>query len=426
MDYNEALEYIHSTYKFGIKLGLQNIESLLSLMGNPQNKLKFVHVAGTNGKGSTVAMISSIFSEAGFKTGIYTSPFINKYNERIRINNKNISDYELAELTTAVKEKVDEMLSNGGSHPTEFEIGTAIALKYFADNNCDIVVLEVGMGGRFDSTNVIEESLVSVITTISYDHMQWLGNTLPEIAFEKAGIIKQNGTVVLYQQGKEVESVFKSVCVEKEAQLLKVDFSKLNILKYDIKGSIFDFENHKELEIKLLGHHQAKNAAVALKVVEVLQNKGYNITDDVVKKGLLNAIWPGRFEVVHFNPVVIVDGAHNREGAEVLAYNLKNYFPHKKITFIIGVLRDKEYKEIIEAVVPAAKRFVTVTPNNKRALSSKELANIISPYCKNVQDSDTIVNAMDKCISEADAEDIICVFGSLYYIGEVRQYFSLE
>ncbi len=426
MEYNEALEYIHGTYKFGIKLGLENIKSLLKLMGDPQKKLKFVHIAGTNGKGSTVAFISSILTEAGLKTGIYTSPFINRYNERIKINSKNISDCELAYLTATVKEKVDEMLADGGSHPTEFEIGTAIALKYFADNNCDIVVLEVGMGGRFDSTNIIEEALVSVITTISFDHMQWLGSTLPEIAFEKAGIIKEKGTVVLYPQRREVEEVFEAVCTEKEAHLVKVDFSKLCTLKFDIQGRTFNFENHKELKIKLLGEHQAKNAVVALKAVEILHNKGYNITEDAIKKGLLKAVWPGRFEVVNEKPVVIIDGAHNREGAKVLADTLKNYFPNKKITFIIGVLKDKEYIQIIEAVIPAAKRFVTVTPNNKRALASKELANIISTYCKNVQDSDTIVNAIDKCLGEAGPDDIICVFGSLYYIGEVRKYFGLE
>ncbi|MDP4094639.1 MAG: folylpolyglutamate synthase/dihydrofolate synthase family protein [Bacillota bacterium] len=424
MDINQALDYIHGTYKFGIKLGLKNIGRLLELMGNPHKRMRYVHVAGTNGKGSTVAFISSILMAAGYKTGIYTSPFIQRYNERMKINECEISDGDLSRITSFVKEKADIMVSEGSNHPTEFEIGTAIAFQYFCENRCDIVVLEVGMGGRFDSTNIIDTPLVSVITTISYDHMEWLGDTLPEIAGEKAGIIKPRGKVVLYPQPEEVKAVFEMVCREKEADLYKVDFCSIQLKSFNLHGQIFDFEKYKTLEIKLLGDHQVKNACVAVKTAELLNNNGLDIDETSVREGLSSARWPGRMEKVHDNPVFIIDGAHNAEGAGILAGNLKKYFPDKKIKFIVGVLRDKDYKSLIEAINPIASAFFPVTPNNSRALPAKDLVNFINSYCKSVYLSDTIVDAINNSIISASPDDIICACGSLYFIGEVREYFQ--
>ncbi|MCR4434887.1 MAG: folylpolyglutamate synthase/dihydrofolate synthase family protein [Clostridiales bacterium] len=426
MNYSEALEYIHGTKKFGWKLGLHNIGTLLELMGNPHRKLKYVHVAGTNGKGSTVAFISSILAEAGYKVGIYTSPYLEKFTERIRINGDDIPETELARITGFVKEKVDLMVERGENHPTEFEIVTAIAFQYYFESKCDIVVLEVGLGGRFDSTNIIDTPLAAVITTINYDHMEYLGNTLSKIAFEKAGIIKKGGDVVLYPQQPEPEKVFLDACRERNCTLHQVDFSRLCLKEYGMEGQVFDLGSYKELKISLLGKHQLKNAAVAVKTVEVLREKGIGIDEAAVRKGLMNAKWPGRLEVLCKEPVFLIDGAHNLEGVKNLAQNLSLYFPGKKVIFIFGVLKDKDYKSMAEVISPLAGRFITVTPENERAMDAKDLAILLKSYCKNVDASDTIEEAIEKSIALATSDDVICAFGSLYYIGDVRKHFRLR
>jgi dihydrofolate synthase/folylpolyglutamate synthase len=424
MNYEQALNFIHSTHKFGSKLGLHNISVLLELMGNPHKKLRFVHVAGTNGKGSTVSFISSILIQAGYKTGIFISPYIERFTERIKIGNDDIPADDLARITEFVKEKVDIMLQRGENHPTEFEIVTAIALQYYFENNCDVVVLEVGLGGRFDSTNIIDTPLVSVITTIGYDHMDRLGGTLSEIAFEKAGIIKENGSVVVYHQAEEVEKVFRDTCTEKNSKLSIVDFATLKLLSCSVDGQVFDFEDYHSLEISLLGEHQTRNAAVAIKTVEVLREKGLNIQEQAIRNGLIKARWPGRLEIMNKTPFFLIDGAHNVEGAKVLVDALKKYFPGKRIFFILGVLKDKDFRSMIEIVAPLAHCFITVTPNNDRALTADELSKIIAGYCNNVYVSDTIESAIRTSLEFASQDDVICAFGSLYYIGEVRKHFK--
>ncbi|AEV69173.1 folylpolyglutamate synthase/dihydrofolate synthase [Acetivibrio clariflavus DSM 19732] len=424
MNYIEALNYIHGTVKFGIKLGLENIKTLLELMGNPQEKLKFVHVAGTNGKGSTVAFISNVLIEAGYKVGIYTSPCLERFNERIKVNNEEIDGDDLARITTFVKEHVDIMISKYNIYPTEFEIVTAIAFEYFYEMNCDIVVLEVGLGGRFDATNVINEALVSVITTISYDHMDRLGDTLEKIAFEKAGIIKNKGDVVLFPQGRDILEVIEKVCEEKNANLHIADFESIRIKQYSIDGQKFEY-NGKSFEISLLGEHQVKNAVVALAALKILRDKGYKIPDDSIERGLVNARWPGRFEVLSKKPVFLIDGAHNKEGAENLAGVLKSYFPGKKIIFIIGALRDKDVESIIRPTVPLALEYITVAPDSSRALSPKEMSDFVLRYCKRVSVSDTIEGAIRTSLNRISSEDdVICAYGSLYYIGKIRSFFK--
>lgn len=420
MTYEEALDYIHGSHKLGWKLGLHNITKLLDLMDNPHKKLKCVHVAGTNGKGSTVAFISNILIEAGYKVGIYTSPYLERFTERIKVNHSEIGKEELARLTSFVKQKVDAMLQMGENHPTEFEIITAIAFQYYCEQKCDVVVLEVGLGGRFDATNVINDSLVSVITTINFDHMQWLGNTLPGIAFEKAGIIKQNGDVVIFPQPDDVMKVFRQVCDERGARLHVVDFAGIRLLKFDIDGQVFDFNELKGLEISLLGKHQLKNAATAVQACQILCQKGFNITVDSIRQGLKKARWPGRMEVLRKNPVILIDGAHNAEGAKALRNALTEYFPNKRIIFIMGVVKDKDYKSMIEEILPIADSFITVTPNSERALSANELAIMLRNYCKNVLISDTIEDAVKASLDMSRSEDVICAFGSLFYIGAVR------
>ncbi|HOJ10792.1 MAG TPA: folylpolyglutamate synthase/dihydrofolate synthase family protein [Clostridiales bacterium] len=433
MTYDEALKYIHGTHKFGVKLGLDNVAKLLELLDNPHQKLKYVHVAGTNGKGSTVAFISSILIEAGYKVGIYTSPYIEHFTERISINHKEISEGDLARITEYIKGKVQEMVSMGYNHPTEFEIVTAIAFQYYYENKCDIVVLEVGLGGRYDSTNIIGTPLVSVITSISYDHMSILGNTLSKIAFEKAGIIKKDGDVVLYPQSQEVEEVIAKTCEEMHSTLRKADFSKIISLEYGADGQYFNCGLYEGLKTKLLGEHQLKNAAVAITACEVImdkeckitENTGCKITVDAIRNGIKKATWPGRMEIVSKQPLFLIDGAHNEDGARVMVDTLLKYFPGKRKVFIMGVLKDKEYEKIVEIVAPIANQFITVTPLSDRALPSDDLAETIKRYCKNVIICDKIEKGIETSLRISDSNAIICAFGSLYYIGEVRRYFEL-
>ncbi|MDI3309817.1 MAG: Mur ligase family protein [Thermoanaerobacterium sp.] len=282
MNYSDAIEYIHNTNKFGIKLGLENIRCLLERMGNPQKNLKFIHVAGTNGKGSTCAFINSILIDAGFKVGLYTSPYLEEFEERMRINNKNIPKNKLADYVEYIKDVVDKMLDDGYHHPTEFELITAIAFKYFYDENVDFVVLEVGLGGRFDATNVIDNSLVSVISTIDYDHMDKLGDTLAKIAYEKAGIIKENGTVVSFYQKDEALQVIERVASLKDASLSVLNISDIEIVESNSDYQIFNYKNYKNLKIRIIGKHQIYNASLALMAVEKLKDHGINITEEAI------------------------------------------------------------------------------------------------------------------------------------------------
>lgn len=425
MNYEEALAYIHGTLKFGSKLGLHNIGTLLRLMGDPQKKLRFVHIAGTNGKGSTVAFISSILIESGYKVGVYTSPYIQRFTERIRTVNNEINGDELARITTFVKEKVDRMLEMGENHPTEFEIVTAVAFQYYFEMKCDIVVLEVGLGGRFDSTNIIETPELAVITTISHDHTQWLGSELPQIAFEKAGIIKPGGDVLIYGQTAEVEEVFSGICSERGARLQVTDFSSLRSEGFSFDGQKFSFEGYDGLEISLLGKHQMKNASVAVKAAGLLMEKGWRITDATLRKGLANAKWPGRLEILSREPLLLIDAAHNIEGARVLRTALDEYFPGRRISFIMGVSNDKDYRAMAQTVITRSTRIITVTPNSVKALPAAILADAVSTCCNNVQVSDTIEEAVRASLAVVAPDEVICAFGSLYYIGAVRDFYGL-
>ncbi len=425
MTYEEALEYIHGAHRFGKKLGLHNICMLLGLMGDPHKKLRFVHVAGTNGKGSTSAFIGSILSEAGYRTGIYTSPYIQRFTERIRIGSEEISKQELAELTAFVKCNAEKMLGMGGNYPTEFEIITAIAFEYYYRKQCDIVVLEVGLGGRFDSTNVIDVPDVAVITTISMDHTERLGKTLAEIAFEKAGIIKPDGDVLTYSQDREAEQVFENVCAERGARLFKTDFSNIALHEFGVDGQVFSFGGFDRLKIGLLGKHQTRNAAVAVDAVTLLRKKGYNTSEADIRRGLANTKWPGRLELLSKDPVLIIDGAHNPEAASVLKQALDDYFPGKPRTLIMGVAADKDYQSMIKMLLPGARRLIAVTTLSDRALPADQLANYASCYCNDVSISDTIEEAVRISMKNMEPEEIICAFGSLYYIGAVREYFDM-
>lgn len=425
MTYNEALEYIHGARKFGSKLGLHNMEILLELMGNPHKQLRFVHVAGTNGKGSTSAFIASILMEAGYRTGLYTSPYIQRFTERMQIGAQEIDGDELADITAFVKSCVDRMKTMGENHPTEFEIVTAVAFEYYLLHSCDIVVLETGLGGRFDPTNIIDTPELAVITAIGYDHTEILGDTLPKIAFEKAGIIKHNGDVVIYSQSRETERVFEEACDRKGARLHRTDFSGIELHEFGPEGQVFSFEGYDRLKIGLMGRHQLYNASVAVKAAEVLSSKDFRLSEDIVRKGLAKARWPGRLEILSREPVFIIDGAHNPDGAAVLRKFIDEYFPGKPVTFIMGVLESKDYLSMMDAVLPGCRRLFTVTPENPKALSAEELAKYAVCYCNDIHISDTIEIAVRTSIETAASDEVICAFGSLYYIGAIRDLFGL-
>lgn len=423
MNYQEAMEYIHGTLKFGSKLGLDSITMLLGLMGNPQKKLKFIHVAGTNGKGSTTAFISHILMDSGYRTGVFTSPYIQRFTERIKINNREIAPEELSEVVSFVKEKIALMLETGWEHPTEFEIVTAVAFEYYYRQKCDMVVLEVGLGGRFDSTNAIDTPEVAVITTISLDHTDILGNTLPLIAYQKAGIIKKHGTVVLYPQPLEVRKVFEEVCVEQESDLYEVELGTLHIKEFGLEGQMFDYKDYHNLHIGLLGEHQLYNAAVAVDTCEMLINKGYKINNNNIRSGLAKTVWPGRLEIINTRPVILIDGAHNLEGAQSLNAALDKYFHHMEKIFIVGFLGDKDYAGIMGLMASKARLIITVTPDNPRALPSGELAQKLNSYSY-VKDGINLKNGLKMALENAGPNSMICAFGSLYMIGQIRDIFK--
>lgn len=417
------MEYIDNTAMFGSNLGLARIEKLLEYMGNPEKNLKCIHIAGTNGKGSVTAMISEILIEAGYKVGIFTSPYLERFSERIKINTKEISEGDIAKLTTYIKPIVDRVIAEGYDNPTEFEIITAIMFKYFYEQKVDYAVIEVGLGGRLDSTNVIEP-LVSVITTISYDHMAILGDTLGKIAYEKAGIIKENGIVVSYPQEKEAQDVIEKVCKERNAKLLAVSDRGITLKKYSMDGQIFDLEIdddvYENIEMKLIGEHQLINAKTAVTAVRALSQKGTDISREQILEGLKKVRWHGRLEVMGKKPALVLDGAHNIQGIRCLKKSLQKYFGYKRLILVAGMLRDKQYKDMCGEIMPMADTIITVTPDSPRALTSEELGKEALNYCADVMISTSIEDAYKKSIERAGREDLVLFCGSLYMIGHIR------
>lgn len=420
MNYEQALEYIHGIYGRGSKLGLTRITELLNRLGNPQKSLKFVHIAGTNGKGSTAAMTSHILRAAGYQTGLYISPFINRFNERIQLNNVPIPDDELAELTTYVHDFAESM----ENPPTEFELITAIAFEYYKRSKCDIVVLEVGLGGTLDSTNVIDTPELAIITPIGLDHTHVLGSTIKQVASAKAGIIKEGGDVVVYGHDRDAEEVFETACREKHASLKKTDFSSLKLLSRSIDGQHFAFAEYSDLFLTLIGSYQLYNAAVVLTGIEALRKKGWKISEDAVKEGLSGTRWPGRFEVLSRKPLFIVDGGHNPHGVRGTADTLKAFFPEQKFVFLMGVMADKNVDEILDILTPLAKRFYTAAPDNQRAMSASELAARIESRGVKATACASVEKGVEAALSENTDGSIICAIGSLYMAGTVRMCFG--
>ena len=408
MNYSEALEYIHSINWTFCKPGLERIKELCEKLGNPQNGLKFIHVAGTNGKGSFCAMTESILREAGYKTGLFTSPYIKVFNERMQVSGKMISENELAEITEYVKPFADEMADK----PTEFELITAIAFVYFKKHNCDIIVLEAGMGGRLDSTNIITTPVLSVITGIALDHTQFLGNTVEEIAKEKAGIIKENVPVLYGGKDENAEKVIKAQT--KSNDFYTVDYSLLKIKEMSLKGTVFDFNGRKNLYIPLLGKYQPENASSVLTAVDILKKNGFNVCENSILRGLSAVKWIGRFEILNKNPLVIFDGAHNPQGITASVESVLNYFSDK-VYILTVVLKDKDYLFIAKELSKIAEKAFVITPDNPRALSAKEYACILEKEGVISTPFSTIEEAYTQAKEEArKINKPLIILGSLY------------
>lgn len=413
---NEAITYIHSYGWRGSIPGLSRTFELLHRLGDPQKKTKFIHIVGTNGKGSTAAMLASVLQKAGYVTGLYTSPYILTFHERMQVNGEMISDDELGEITEYVMPHAEAM----EDHPTEFELVTAIAFEYFARHQCDIVVLEAGMGGELDSTNVIDSPEVAVFTNIGLDHTDYLGDTMEKIAKTKAGIIKPGSSAVCYRAKASVEAVIDRACAEKNVPLYKADFDAIVSKSHGLEGQTFDFGERKDLFLPLLGDHQLYNAAVVLTALDVLKTRGWTVTEENIRDGLRDVRWPGRFEVLRRDPLVIVDGGHNPQCMEALAQNIRQYLNGRELTVLTGVLRDKDYTDMYRLVAPYAARFVTVTPPNPRALTAQELTEELKIFSKPIETADDVRTGVRRAISLAGKNGVVLAFGSLYMVGDIR------
>ncbi len=417
MNVNEAIAYIHSNFWKGSIPGLSRTQELLRLIGNPEKKLKFVHIAGTNGKGSTAAMTASILQQAGYKVGLYTSPYIYRFHERMQVNGVEISDEDLIAVTEYIKPFAQSMTEQ----PTEFELVCAIAFEYFLRQNCDIVVLEVGMGGSWDATNVIECPEVAVITNIGLDHTDVLGSTVEEIAATKAGIFKEGGNAVIYRGTPGVEAVFEDVCAQRNIRLKKADFDGLNLLSCGLTGQVFDCGERKGLQLPLLGIHQLKNAAVVLSVIDTLKEKGWNITEENIREGMRTVSWPGRFDIVGRDPLFIIDGGHNPQCIEALVVNIRDYLTDRKVIALTGVLADKDYADMYKPVMPYVQEFVCVTPPNPRKLEASKLAKHLQSVGAKATACDHIEDGVRKARQLAGTDGVVLCFGSLYTIGSIKE-----
>lgn len=416
MNLEQTYDLIQSVSWKGSRLGLERMERLMALLGNPEKDLKFIHVAGTNGKGSVCAMLSSVLASAGYTVGLYTSPHLISYEERFQINGQQIMPTELAQLADRLAPCVEAM----EDQPTEFELLTAMALVWFAQKNCDIVILEVGLGGRLDATNVIPAPEAAVIMNIGLEHTDILGHTLGEIAGEKAGIIKEGCTVVAYPGEPEVEQVYRLVCARKHARLRMVSFAEIAIRDADIHGQRFRWNDLDDLQIGLLGRHQVYNAAVALETLTLLRERGWNISRQAVRQGLAAARWPARLEVLRHDPVFLLDGAHNPQCAQALADGLRALLPGRRFVFLAGVLADKDYPAVMNTMLPLAQEFICLTPDSERALPAGELAGYLRSLGAQAVACENVRSGVRAALQAAGNDGCIAAFGSLYLAGSVR------
>lgn len=409
------------------RLGLERIRELLERMGRPQDRLRFVHVAGTNGKGSTCAFLASVLQCAGLRTGLFTSPYVIEFAERIRVDGENVPADELRDATLFVREHAEAMAAETGEHPTEFELMTAVAFEHFARRECDIVVCEVGLGGRLDSTNVIEAPEVCVIARLGLDHVGMLGDTLEAIAREKAGIVKAGATVVSWpQEDVAAMQVIRDVAVSRGCGLVVPNFSSVDVGEVADGTRGFSYAG-EAFRTRLLATYQPFNATLAIEAARALRERGWGVSDESIRRGIAEASWPGRFEVLPAaadESAIIVDGGHNPQGAAALADSLRDVFPGERIVFVMSVLADKDYRAMIREVAPLASAFVCAIPPNPRALAAAELAAAVREETGDASLAiavDSFSEAMERARQTAGPGGIICAFGSLYSIAAVKE-----
>lgn len=419
MTYEQALNYIHSFEKFGMVLGLERIRMLLERLHNPQDQLKFIHIAGTNGKGSTAAMCTRILTRAGYRCGMYTSPFVVDFRERFQIDGTMIGKQEFADYAQRVKAEIDA-LKEQGVQITEFEAITALAFLWFYEKRCDVVCLEVGLGGNYDATNVIRTPMAAVLCSISLDHVHILGDTVEQIAREKAGVIKQGGVCVCYpKQDLDAVAVFLEKCAQENATFVQANPNAVEILECGIAGNRFVYEG-QEYTTKLVGEHQIFNAVNVIEVMKQVRAQGFDIPQDCVEEGIAETSFPARFEVLHRAPAVVVDGAHNLEGAAALAKTLDG-FSGGKIVAIMGMLADKDYAHSVAQIAGRAAHLICVPVDNPRALGCEELAKCAAGYCERVEFVHDQREAFRQAYAELNAEDLLIVCGSFFMAGPMRE-----
>lgn len=439
MRYAEALAYLQQLTKFGFNFGLDRIKELLRRMGDPHLSLRVIHIGGTNGKGSTLAMVASILRAAGYRAGAFTSPHLHSYTERFTVNGTQISRRRVARLIAALRPHLEGMVAEGYEHPTEFEVSTAIAFKFFLEERVDFLVLEVGLGGSIDSTNVVENPLVTVITNVSLDHMEYLGGTVAEIAEKKAGIIKRGVPLVTAAADPEALSVIFRVAREKEAPVTRVlgltgegAEVPFSCRKVTFRGGEFSLagqrltvqglkDEYENLFLPLLGRHQLANAATAVAVAELLAEKGYGIGREAIYAGLAGAVWPARLEVFWGEPAVVVDGAHNHDGARSLRRALDDYFPDKGIILVLGMLQDKEHARVVDELVPRARAVVVTRPDSPRAEGWERVAEEARRHLPAVYAVESVKDALARAFQLAGGQEVVVVTGSLYMVADARK-----
>ena len=448
MDWNEAIALLHGANWKHTKIGLERMRDFMHALGDPQEKLRYVHIAGTNGKGSACVMTQSILTAAGFRTGLYISPHLDQFNERLSIDGQMISDADLRRLAARVRAAAETL----GEEPTDFEMITAMAFCWFEEQHCDLVVLEVGMGGRLDATNVISSPEVCAIMHIGLDHTEFLGDTVEKVAAEKAGILKPGADCVLYHQLPGVMEVvqkrFADVNPDAAARLVTTDPAAFTARARSIDGQVFDYRKRRNLRIQLLGNYQMENAMAVLDIIDCLQRRGFGISEDAIQSGasavqapegkqkpgisedairtgLARAVWPGRFELLSRAPLLIVDGAHNPNGVEALVDTIRAYFPDQKINFVMGVMKDKDYHTMLRLIAPYAARFITELPDAHRALRPEELKSEIREYFDGpVETADSVTAAVKRAMELAEGTEAITIcFGSLYQVADIRRFF---
>lgn len=418
MTYEEALHYIHSVSWKGSVPGLSRITELMHAMGDVQNQLKIVHVAGTNGKGSTCAMLESILRAAGYRTGLYISPFIERFNERMCVCGEPIADQMLADITEYVKEFAEKM----SDLPTEFELNTAIAFEYFYRSNCEIVILETGLGGRLDCTNVISTAEVSVITGIALDHVGVLGDTEEKIAAEKAGIIKVGVPVVWGGTHTGASAVIAQKAAELGSVVSCPDYTQLCAREFSLQnGILFDYRQRKGYTVSLSGSYQPHNAAIVLETVDLLRSRGWRISEDAVRQGLSTTVWRARFELLSKTPLAVYDGSHNMEGVTAASQSIRLYFGEQKIVLLTGVMEDKEYTEMAKVLAPLTRCVVTVTPDNPRSLPAERYADVYRALGIEAEAAESIRGGVARAVSLAIEQNApLLMLGSLYMYGDVK------